>query len=155
MRYLMLDRIVELAPPSHARGVKVCSLSEDFLADHFPGHPVMPGALILEGLAQLGGVLVEATLRERGRTDLHALLLSADKARFRQLVRPGDRVELEALGEHATEDGGRVRGVARVDGVVVAEALLTFALVKVTNPRVIERRREYLNIWLYGSAEAP
>ncbi|MDP2304756.1 MAG: 3-hydroxyacyl-[acyl-carrier-protein] dehydratase FabZ [Pseudomonadota bacterium] len=155
MRYLLLDRITALEPPARALGIKVCSLSEDFLADHFPGHPVMPGALLLEGLAQLGGVLVEATLRARGRTDLHALLLSADKARFRQLVRPGDRVELEAIGEHATEDGGRVRGIARVEGTVVAEAILTFALVKVTNPRVIERRQEYLNLWLYGQTEAP
>lgn len=155
MRYLLLDRITELDPPARARGIKVCSLSEDYLADHFPGHPVMPGALLVEGLAQLGGVLVEASLRARGRDDLHALLLAADRARFRQLVRPGDRVELEALGEHATEDGGRVRGTARVDGVVVAEASLTFALVKVSNPRVIERRREYLNLWLHGSTEAP
>ena len=133
----------------------MCSSDLDYLADHFPGHPVMPGALLVEGLAQLGGVLVEATMRERGRNDLHALLLAADRARFRQVVRPGDRVELEALGEHANEDGGRVRGVARVDGKVVAEAVLTFALVKVTSARIIERRREYLNVWLYGSTEAP
>jgi 3-hydroxymyristoyl/3-hydroxydecanoyl-(acyl carrier protein) dehydratase len=106
-------------------------------------------------LAQLGGVLLEATMRLRGRTDLHALLLSADKARFRQIVRPGDRLELEALGVHANEDGGRVRGIARRDGETVAEAELTFAFARVSHPRVIERRQEILNLWLYGSTEAP
>lgn len=155
MRYLLLDRITALEPPERALGIKCCSLSEDYLADHFPGHPVMPGALLLEGLAQLGGVLIEATLRQRGRHDLHALLLGADKAKFRQLVRPGDRVELEARGMHASEDGGRIRGEARVDGVKVAEAELTFALVKVVNPTVIARRKAYLNLWLYGSTEEP
>lgn len=155
MRYFLIDRITLLEPPARATAIKCCTLSEDFLADHFPGHPVFPGALLLEGLAQLGGVLLEATMRLRGRTDLHALLLSADKARFRQIVRPGDRLELETLGVHANEDGGRVRGVARREGETVAEAELTFAFARVSHPRVIERRQEILNLWLYGSTEAP
>src|SRR5687768_10483851 len=113
----------------------------------------MPGALILEALAQLGGVLVEATLRQRGRADLHALLTMVDKAKFRKMVRPGDRLELETRGVNASEDGGRVRGVARVDGEVVAEAELTFALAPVTEPKLIERRREVLNVWLSGCSE--
>lgn len=125
--------------------------------DHFPGHPIMPGALILEALAQLGGVLVEATMRERGRTDLHALLTMVDKARFRKMARPGDRLELEALGMVTTEDGGRVRGIARLNGGedVAAEAQLTFAFARVTHPKLLERRKEVLNIWLTGSAEDP
>lgn len=125
--------------------------------DHFPGHPIMPGALILEALAQLGGVLVEATMRERGRTDLHALLTMVDKARFRKMARPGDRLELEALGMVTTEDGGRVRAVARLSGAedIAAEAQLTFAFARVTHPKLLERRKEVLNIWLTGSAEDP
>ena len=74
MRYVLLDRISELHPPEQAVGVKCVSLADDVFVDHFPGHPVMPGALILESLAQLGGVLLEATMRSRGRSDLHALL---------------------------------------------------------------------------------
>lgn len=155
MRYLLLDRITALEPPERARGVKCCTLSEDYLAEHFPGHPVMPGALILEALAQLGGVLIEATMRARGHDRLHALLLAADKARFRQMVRPGDRLDLEVTGQSATDMGGRVRGLASVDGATVAEAELTFALVAVTNPRVLERRRDLLHLWLFGSTEPP
>lgn len=153
MRYVLLDRITSLRPPEAASGVKCVSLSDDVFVDHFPGYPVMPGALILEALAQLGGVLVEATLRQRGRADLHALLTMVDKAKFRKMVRPGDRLELETRGLNASEDGGRVRGVARVDGEIVAEAELTFALAPVTEPKLIERRREVLNVWLSGCSE--
>jgi 3-hydroxymyristoyl/3-hydroxydecanoyl-(acyl carrier protein) dehydratase/uncharacterized protein YndB with AHSA1/START domain len=155
MRYLLLDRITHLTPPETARGVKCVSLADDVFADHFPGHPVMPGALIIEGLAELGGALLEATMRQRGQSDLHALLTMVERARFRQLVRPGDRLDLVAAGLAASEDGGRVRGLATVDGHLAAEAELTFAFVRATDPALLARRRELLDIWLTGSAQAP
>jgi 3-hydroxyacyl-[acyl-carrier-protein] dehydratase len=154
MRYLLLDRIVELEPPL-ARAVKCVSLSDDVFLDHFPGHPIMPGALLLEALAQLGGVLMEATQRKVGREDLHALLTMIDRAKFRQLVRPGDRLELEARVLTATEDGGQVRGLARCEGVLAAEAELSFAFMRITNAKTIARRREVLNVWLTGRADEP
>lgn len=153
MRYLLLDRITALSPPELARGIKCVSLSDDVFADHFPGHPVMPGALLIEALAQLGGVLVEATMRLQGRSDLHALLTMVDRARFRKLVRPGDQLELEARGVTATEDGGRVRGTARVGTELAAEAELTFAFARVTQPKLLQRRKEVLSVWLTGSSE--
>src|SRR5258707_11299225 len=110
MRYVLLDRITTLQPPELARGIKCVALSDDCFADHFPGHPIMPGALILEALAQLAGVLLETTMRERAPStdgsELHALLTMIDRAKFRHVVRPGDRLELEARGLRATEDGG-------------------------------------------------
>jgi 3-hydroxyacyl-[acyl-carrier-protein] dehydratase len=153
VRYVLLDRITSLAPPASATGVKCVSLADDIFVDHFPGHPVMPGALIIEALAQLGGVLLEATMRQRGRSDLHALLTMIDKARFTRMVRPGDRRELEAHGMHASAAGGRGRAPARLDGAVAAEAELTFAFARVTEPKLLERRREVLSIWLTGSSE--
>ena len=153
MRYIPLDRITVLEPPQLARGLKCVSLAEDVFADHFPGHPVMPGSLIQEALAQLGGVLLEATRRAQAGGDVHALLTMVDRARFRKMVRPGDRLELEAHGVRASEDGGQVRSVAMLDGEVAAEMQLGFVFVKVTNPVVIARRREILNVWLNGSAE--
>lgn len=153
MRYILIDRITSLEPPTSAKAVKCVALSDDLFADHFPGHPVLPGALILESLAQLGGVLVEATMRERGRNDLHALLVGVEKARFNRMVRPGDKLDLEAQAITVVEDGGQVRGFARVDGELAAEAKLSFAFAKITNPKLIERRREVLNVWLTGSAE--
>jgi len=153
MRYILLDRITALEPPELARGLKCVSLAEDQFVDHFPGIPVMPGALICEALAQLGGTLLEATMRQRGRPELAALLTMMERAKFRAPVRPGDRLELETRALAASEDGGRIRGTAQVDGKLVTEVELTFAFVTPTNPRLLESRREYLNILLTGSSE--
>jgi 3-hydroxymyristoyl/3-hydroxydecanoyl-(acyl carrier protein) dehydratase len=159
VRYILLDRITLLQAPELARGVKCVSLSDDCFTDHFPGHPIMPGALILESLAQLAGVLLEQTLRDRkvapAGSELHALLTMIDRAKFRHIVRPGDKLELEARGLRATEDGGQADGVATVDGQRVAEAQLSFAFAKVSNPTMLAKRREFLDIWLSGSAGAP
>jgi 3-hydroxymyristoyl/3-hydroxydecanoyl-(acyl carrier protein) dehydratase len=155
VRYVLLDRITRLVPAEVAHGVKCVSLSDDIFVDHFPGHPVMPGALIVESMAQVGGVLVEATMRERGRNDLHALLTMVDRAKFRRLVRPGDKMEIEARLIIAREEGGQVRVTASVDGQLSAEAELTFAFAEVKSEKLRARRREYLNIWLTGVAEDP
>jgi 3-hydroxyacyl-[acyl-carrier-protein] dehydratase len=155
VRYVLLDRITRLVPSEVAQGVKCVSLADDIFVDHFPGHPIMPGALITESLAQLGGVLVEAALRERGRDDLHALLTMVDRARFRRVVRPGDKMELEARLITAREEGGQVRATASVDGQLVAEAELTFAFAEVKSEKLRARRREVLNVWLTGAAEDP
>jgi 3-hydroxyacyl-[acyl-carrier-protein] dehydratase len=152
MRYVLLDRITELAPPEMARGIKCVSLADDVFVDHFPGHPIMPGALIVEALAQLGGVLIEATMRTRGRHDLHALLVGVERAKFRRAVSPGDRMDLLATSLRVSEDGGQVRGEARVEGQLATEVELTFAFAQVTNPKLLARRKEVLSIWLTGSA---
>jgi 3-hydroxyacyl-[acyl-carrier-protein] dehydratase len=153
MRYILLDRITLLAPGERALGVKCVSLSDDIFVDHFPGHPLLPGALIVEGMAQLGGVLLEQTVKARGQDERHALLTIIERAKFRRLVRPGDRLELEATVLTCREDGGQTRCVGRVEGAVAAEAELTFAFAPVTNPRVSERRAAYLRVWLTGEAE--
>ena len=105
VRYLLLDRITVLEP-ERATAIKCVSLADDIFVDHFPGHPVMPGSLIVESLAQLGGVLVEAAMRAKGRNDLHALLTMIQRAKFRRMVRPGDRMELETKLATVSEDGG-------------------------------------------------
>ncbi len=111
----------------------------------------MPGALVIESLAQLCGVLLESARRLEGQTDMHALLTMVDRARFRRVIRPGDKLDLRAEMIVAREDGGQVKGTARVDDVVVATAELGFALAKVTHPVLIARRKEFLDIWLSGS----
>jgi hypothetical protein len=142
---------------------------DELLLAHAGGHLGRgPGLLIdvhLEGCAHcrarvrefetLGGVLLEASMRERGRHDLHALLVTVDKAKLRHQVRPGDKMELECQGVLVHEDGGMVRAVARVDDRVVAEAELAFAFAQVNHPKLLERRREVLNTWLTGSAVEP
>jgi 3-hydroxyacyl-[acyl-carrier-protein] dehydratase len=153
VRYYMIDRITQLSPPERAQAVKCVSLSDDVFLDHFPGYPIMPGSLILEGLAQLGGVLVEATMRLQGREDLHAVLTMADRVRFRRVVRPGDKLLMEALTQSVTEDGGRVTTSARCDADLCAEATLTYAFARITNPRLIQLRKDALRVWTHGAIE--
>lgn len=149
---MLLDRIERLAPPE-AAGRKCVSLSEDLFLDHFPGHPVLPGALVLESMATLGGVLLEAMMREKGRNDLHAVLTMAEKAKFRRMVKPGDVMMIDARAISASEDGGRIEAKVAVDGELTAEASLSYAFAPVTSEAAITKRREYLNVWLKGSAE--
>ena len=148
MRYILLDRITALEPPERATGIKCVSLSEDVFTDHFPGLPVMPGALVIESLAQLGGVLAEATMRERGQPDLYAVLSVIERAKFRQMIRPGDQLELEALGIRASDLGAQVKASARVGEKLAVEAEITFSFVPISNPRVIAQRKELLEVWL-------
>jgi 3-hydroxyacyl-[acyl-carrier-protein] dehydratase len=98
-------------------------------------------------------VLLEQTVKARG--ERHALLSIVERAKFRRMVRPGDRLEYEAMVRAVRDEGGQARAVARVDGEIAAEADLTFAFTPVTNPRVAAKRAEYLRIWLTGSAEEP
>ena len=150
MRYLLLDRITSLEP-ARATAIKCVSLADDVFVDHFPGHPMMPGALIVEALAQLGGVLAEAAMRAQGRGDLHALLVMITKAKFRRMACPGDRMELDAKLLSVSEDGARVSGTSTVEGALVAEAELGFAFAKVESEKLLARRREIVDVWLHGT----
>src|SRR5215831_3300167 len=146
MRYVMLDRITLLEPPKLAKAYKCISLADDVFVDHFPGYPVMPGALLLESLAQLGAILIEAAMRQRDRNDLFAILTFVDRTKFRHPVVPGDRLELEAQVLRVNEDGGQVRGLIHRDGKRVAEAELGFAFIQLRERRFFERHQEVLNV---------
>jgi 3-hydroxyacyl-[acyl-carrier-protein] dehydratase len=127
MRHYYLDRILELDPGVRAVGVKSVSLSDDTFSDHFPGNPVLPGVHLLEGLAQLAGVLLTRTLGG----ERVALMASVDRARFSSFARPGDAVQLVVEIEHLGEDAARVRGMARVGERQIAQARISFALLPV------------------------
>lgn len=101
-------------------------------------------------MAQLGGVLAEASMRQQGHEDLHALLSMADRVRFRRPVCPGDRVEYRVTMKRVGEAGARMDATAYLGDDVVAEAQLTYVFIKVTHPVLIARRKEYLDIWLHG-----
>lgn len=119
----MLDRVLELGD-GRASGFKNVTCNEPHFRGHFPGDPVMPGVLTLEGLFQLTQVLYLHEARERGLSQGLARLLGVDRMKFRLRVRPGDRLDLEVT-EVAREGGGRtVRAEARVEGRVASEALL-------------------------------
>lgn len=147
MRFFLVDRVDSLVPGSEARGVKCVTLSEQVLHDHFPEHPLYPGTLIVEALAQLGGFLVESSRPEDGR---RAVLGQIEQARFYRPATAGDRLELRVSMTSLLEAGAQIEGEATVDGERSAVARLTYALRPVESERVHEQRRELYALWTRG-----
>ena len=122
--FLLVDTIEELEPGVRAVGKKCVTYNEPFFAGHFPGNPVMPGVLIIEALAQTGAVALSQE-EFKGKTAYFGAIKSA---RFRKKVVPGDVLMLETEIVSIKGPVGVGKAVARVDGVVVANAELTFAI---------------------------
>ena len=123
--FLLIDTIESREPGVGAVGKKCVSGNEPFFAGHFPGNPVMPGALIIEALAQVGAVAMLSLPEMKGKT---AYFAGIDKAKFRRKVLPGDVLLLETIITKVKGPVGVGRAVATVDGRKVAEAELTFAI---------------------------
>lgn len=125
--FLFVDRIVSLERGKRATGIKNVTINDYFFKGHFPGKPVMPGVLIVEAIAQVGGVMMLAPDENRGKL---AYFMAADNLKFRKTVVPGDVLVLEVEAGKIRSRTGQVHGKALVDGKVVAEADLMFALVE-------------------------
>jgi 3-hydroxyacyl-[acyl-carrier-protein] dehydratase len=123
---LLVDRILEFEPGRRIVGLKNVSANEPFFVGHFPEHPVMPGVLVVEAMAQVGGVLASFLPGTEGQL---AYFAAIDRCRFRRPVRPGDQLISEVVVVRVRERVGRMRATGRVDGAVVAEALLTYSMV--------------------------
>jgi 3-hydroxyacyl-[acyl-carrier-protein] dehydratase len=144
VRYFMLDRVTALVRGERAVGVKCVTFTDETLHDHFPDHPILPGALLLEAGAQLAGFLIEMS----GAPALHrAVLVQIDKAKFQGPAIPGDRVVLEATLKSSLETAAQVEIEAAVEGKRIARATLTFMLRRVDSDRVHEQRRTLYRIW--------
>lgn len=151
MRFLLLDRITAWDPPRSARAVKCVSLTEDALADHFPRDPMLPGTLILEGMAQLAGLLLEeAAASQAGR--IKALMTVVEKAKFRRRARPGERLEYVAEVISVNESGGKASVSATCDGEPCADARLVFAFAAYRNDRLDALQRAAVEVWKRGIA---
>jgi len=126
MRWVFLDRIVELLPGENARGFKGVAASEDYFADHFPGFPVLPGVLQIEALAQLSGKLIEVTVFGRERRWVWPILSIVKKAKFRRFVTPGVALELETTLLELRDESALCKAAARLDGKISTDAELVF-----------------------------
>ncbi|HTJ81800.1 MAG TPA: 3-hydroxyacyl-ACP dehydratase FabZ [Polyangiaceae bacterium] len=126
--FVMVDRITELTAGTSIRGHKSVAYNEPWFPGHFPQRPIMPGVLILESLAQIGGILAHASDPFDPAKNL-MFFLGIDKARFRRTVEPGDRLDLYAEVLHHRSNVWRLRGEAHVDGILAADAELLASVV--------------------------
>ncbi|GMR05215.1 MAG: 3-hydroxyacyl-ACP dehydratase FabZ [Thermodesulfobacteriota bacterium] len=117
--FLLIDRIMELDEGKSARGIKNVTINEPFFLGHFPGHPIMPGVLIIEAMAQVAGVLA---FKSANVTNKVVYFMGIDKARFRRPVTPGDTLEFTLTVTKCRGSIWKFKGEARVGGALVAEA---------------------------------
>lgn len=124
--FLFVDRIIRMEKGKRATGIKNVTINDYFFKGHFPGRPIMPGVIIVEAMAQVGGVMLLASDENKGKL---AVFLSIDNVKFRKPVVPGDQLVLEVEAIKVKSKTGQVRGRALVEGKVVAEADFVCALV--------------------------
>lgn len=125
--FLLVDRVLEMEPEKRIVALKNVTVNEEFFVGHFPGHPVMPGVLIIEGLAQAAGLLLLANREERDKKLLY--FMGIDRARFRRPVTPGDQLRYEIDVIRLRESFCKVQARALVDGRLAAEAVLSSGIV--------------------------
>ena len=124
--FLMIDRILELEPGVRAVAIKNVTINEPQFTGHWPGNPVMPGVLVLEAMAQVGGIFLMSEAESEGKT---AFFAGMNNIKFRRPIVPGDQIVITAELVRRKGSIGRAAAVARVDGEVAVEGEFMFALV--------------------------
>jgi 3-hydroxyacyl-[acyl-carrier-protein] dehydratase len=125
--FLLIDRVKKIVLDTSAVGIKNVSMNEPFFQGHFPDHPIMPGVLLIEAMAQTSAVLViKTTGNVAGKV---VYFMTVDKARFRKPVRPGDQVELHVEKIRSRGNVWKFKGKANVDGQLMAEATFSAMIV--------------------------
>lgn len=123
--FLLVDRITECVPGKYAKGYKNLTMNEGFFQGHFPGNPIMPGVLQLEAMAQCSAPILLCLDAYKGKL---ALFAAVENARFKSIVRPGDKFEMEIELVKLKGPIGKCHAVGYVDGKVVVEADMTVAM---------------------------
>jgi 3-hydroxyacyl-[acyl-carrier-protein] dehydratase len=154
MRWFWIDRFVEFQSGSHAKAIKNVTLAEEHLHDHFPGFPVMPGSLIIEGLAQTGGIL----LGEVSRFENLIVLAKIPKIEFHGCACPGDTLVYDVRLLDAREDGGIVECTAHVGDRLVAAGEIVFARIPRGSTQALSQESllstmQLLRVWEANSGQ--
>lgn len=123
--FLLVDKVIEKEEAKRIVGIKNVTINEPFFQGHFPDHPVMPGVLILEALAQVGAIAVLDMEENKGKI---GFLAGVDKCRFKRQVQPGDQLQLEVEILRMKGPVGKGKAIATVDGETACEAEITFAI---------------------------
>jgi beta-hydroxyacyl-ACP dehydratase FabZ len=121
--FLLVDRVIELVKGDKVVALKNVTINEPFFQGHFPGQPVMPGVLVIEAMAQVGGILAYETSADEKRDSL-IYFMGMDKVRFRKPVMPGDQIIFEAKILKFRSKAAKMSGTASVEGQLAAEAEL-------------------------------
>ncbi len=150
MRFFLLDKITRWEVGTLAEGTKNVALSEDFFDDHFPRRPVMPGVLVIEGMAQLSGLLLEASLQAKYAKSAKAVLTVLERTKFRALVKPGDRLVYRTEVISVNEAGGKVKAVATRGEAVVTSTGMVFAFKYIDDPLLEDKRQHLMELWRSG-----
>jgi 3-hydroxyacyl-[acyl-carrier-protein] dehydratase len=145
VRFFLVDRIDRCKRFAFAEGTKCISLADDSFEHHFPGQPVYPGVLLVETMAQLGGALMELSLRKEGEPTPRCVL-SKVEAKFRDFARPGDQLVVRADVVSHHQDSARVRASVLRDGQRLAEAELLYIYLRIDDPVLEASRQQYLSI---------
>jgi 3-hydroxyacyl-[acyl-carrier-protein] dehydratase len=155
VRFLLLDAICEWELGCQAKGIKNVSLSEDFFDDHFPLKPIMPGVLVVEGMAQLSGLLLEESVCKQDGRKVKALMSSVEKAKFRYPIYPGMQILYDCKILQMNEFGGKISAFASVEGEVAAQCSLLFSFHQFGNPTQDAIRARILESWLANAKRLP
>jgi 3-hydroxymyristoyl/3-hydroxydecanoyl-(acyl carrier protein) dehydratase len=148
MRFHLIDRIEQIEYGRCIEAVKCVTLTDDVFNEHFPGFPVFPGSLILEGLAQLGGAFFEIMMKQKGLPVKRAVLVLVQQLKFKRPVTPGDKVRYRAELISMQEAYGAVRVRAQLEsGEICSEGELLFSFLDVQNEALNKSRDEIYDIY--------
>ena len=125
--FLLIDRIIEFEPTKRLVAIKNVTINEPFFQGHFPGYPIMPGVLVVEAMAQAGGIIMTHELEDRDSKLV--VFTGIERAKFRTPVTPGDQLRIEVDVLSFRTRAGKIQGRATVDGKLACEATLTCAVV--------------------------
>jgi 3-hydroxyacyl-[acyl-carrier-protein] dehydratase len=125
--FLLIDRVVEFEPAKRLVAIKNVTINEPFFQGHFPGYPIMPGVLVVEAMAQAGGMIMMAEIADRDKKLV--VFTGIERAKFRRPVTPGDQLRIEVDVLSFRTRAGRIAGRATVDGKLACEATLTCQVV--------------------------
>ena len=119
--FLLIDRVKDIVKGKSAVGIKNVTINEELFQGHFPGHPIFPGVLIIEAMAQTAGTLVVYSMGAEAEDKL-VYFMTIDEARFRKPIKPGDQIHIHVVVERNRGAVWKFKGEAKVDGVLCAEA---------------------------------
>lgn len=157
MRYFLIDKIVNYEKNQKVSAIKAVTLTDPILHDHFPDYPIYPGALILEGVAQAAGFLLETTFNQNDDNIRRAVFVQADKYKITIPTEPGEVLRYEITLLSTLEDAGRVSFEVKshLNNEIRAKGLLTFKMMDINSPNVTKQRLDIYKIWTRGLENCP